>query len=712
VNPFEGIFLWAKKRSDLWLFLLPGLLLLPGLGGFPYPAGDAPYSDMAVTHFPNVVYLLGALREWQNIPWWSPTILSGYPFVANPLAGIWYPPGWLAYLFPLPAGFNLLVIVHLSWGGLGMYRLLRIEGLSRLAGLIGGLGFMLLPKSYAHYGAGHLTLLYAVVWTPWLLAEERHSRNWNWRPAVILALIALADPRWVMLAGVVWWGYGFTCSHTGEYVKRLKQLALSTGLAVLLAAPLALPLFEYIQHSTRALMQSEDSQVYSLPLIRLLGLVFPDQGGFHEWMAYAGAVILLLAIFALFSRGNWRIKGFWCLCFGISLLFALGSSLPFGAWISQLPGLGWLRVPARALFLTGIAISALAGYGLEGVTTCQIRLRPANWVEIALVGGVATLAGGVWIVSGVFPVEFVWGAIALGLGFLWIQIGVNRKLGRKVWAFGLMLLVIIDLGGVDRSSFTTRSPSQVLLVGATAARYLAQQPGKFRVYSPSYSLPQQTAALFGLELADGVDPLQLASYAKFMDRVSGVPRERYTVTIPPFSTGDPITDNANYQPNPDLLGWLNVAYVAAAYDLHVDGLRLIEQFDDTRIYANERTRPRAWVQPEVKISEGDFKPVEVYDWEPDRIEVHAIGPGVLVFSELAYPGWRARVDGESRPMMTIEGLLRGVILPAGSHQVVLDYWPMSLYTGLVLFSIGVGLIVLLQLRKWLLSIGARSAGNK
>jgi hypothetical protein len=115
--------------SLLWL-LLPVILLLPGLTAFPYPNPDARFSDLAITHYPNALYLRQSLFAEGRLPLWSPNILSGMPFAANPLAGVWYPPGWLALLLPLPLGFNLLLMIHLLWGMLGMYGLLRAERLA------------------------------------------------------------------------------------------------------------------------------------------------------------------------------------------------------------------------------------------------------------------------------------------------------------------------------------------------------------------------------------------------------------------------------------------------------------------------------------------------------------------------------------------------------------------------------------------------------
>ena len=158
-----------RRTAWLWILLAPLLLLLPALGSFPYPSAEAPYSDMTLAHYPYAIYLRQALLVEHRLPLWSSLILSGSPFAANPLSGLWYPPGWLALLFPLPLGFNLLVLLHLLWGGLGMLLFLRGEGLSHPPALLGALGFEALPKLFAHYGAGHLTLIYAVAWTPWLL---------------------------------------------------------------------------------------------------------------------------------------------------------------------------------------------------------------------------------------------------------------------------------------------------------------------------------------------------------------------------------------------------------------------------------------------------------------------------------------------------------------------------------------------------------------
>lgn len=65
-----------------------------------------------------------------------------------------------------------------------------------------------------------------------------------------------------------------------------------------------------------------------------------------------------------------------------------------------------------------------------------------------------------------------------------------------------------------------------------------------------------------------------------------------------------------------------------------------------------------------------------------RVEVDR--PAVLVVTTSYYPGWTARLDGESVPLRRVNYLFQGISVPAGVHIVRLDYAPASLRAGLFL----------------------------
>jgi hypothetical protein len=312
------------------------------------------------------------------------------------------------------------------------------------------------------------------------------------------------------------------------------------------------------------------------------------------------------------------------------------------------------------------------------------------------------------VLAGSLPISVAWGAGLTSLAAAGLTLQLAGRLPARVWYGAVLLLCLVELGWIDRQTFTTRPAQTVLSENEAVARYLSDQPGQYRVYSPSYSLPQQTAARFGLELADGVDPLQLRDFVEFMEKATGVPRSGYSVTVPPMEGGDPSAANEAYQPDAAQLGLLNVRYVVSEYDLaavsgakgqpsaaNTSGLELRTRIGRTRVYENLEAFPRAWVKP----VETNGQLTAIVRWAPNEITVQANGPGTLVLSEVAYPGWIARVDGQAAPLQTWSGLLRSVELGPGLHQVKISFRPASVYLGLALGGLGwLGVIWLIYRR--------------
>lgn len=136
--------------------------------------------------------------------------------------------------------------------------------------------------------------------------------------------------------------------------------------------------------------------------------------------------------------------------------------------------------------------------------------------------------------------------------------------------------------------------------------------------------------------------------------------------------------------------------------------------DNVVIYQNSRTLPRTWLVSEIAATdseralrvirgeedpafdpkqtalvETDGRPLpsvpggklpenasaKIVNSEPHSltIQTNAAQPTFLVVSEVAYPGWAATIDGVETPIYVTNYLLRGVVLPAGSHRVEMRY---------------------------------------
>lgn len=58
-----------------------------------------------------------------------------------------------------------------------------------------------------------------------------------------------------------------------------------------------------------------------------------------------------------------------------------------------------------------------------------------------------------------------------------------------------------------------------------------------------------------------------------------------------------------------------------------------------------------------------------------RYEAESNEDGIIVFSEIYYPGWTATVDGKETEVMRVNYILRAIRIPAGRHEVTLTFDP-------------------------------------
>lgn len=693
-----------EKKWSWLILLLPLTPWLIGSANFYYPKYSE-FSDLTITHLPNAIYLLHSIKNYGEIPFWSDLIFSGYPFAANPLAGLWYPPGWVAYGFPLPFGFNLAVFLHLLWGAIGIQRFLNFQGLRQEASLLGAIGFLIMPKLFAHFGAGHITLIYAICWTPWILYNHwANKKNSRWLiSASILGLIALADVRWLAYAVLLWGGFVLyemilqVKSGKGLQLNKIVEIPLVLAGAVLLAAVLLLPLAQYTDLSTRSLMKLQDVAIFSLPLEELLGLWIPDFGGFAEWVLYPGAVIFCLGIYSFVIPSVRKKTMFWWLVVLITLILSFGRALPFYSVISSLPGMDLLRVPTRFYFLGGIGFAILAAFGLNDLLEREKLYRPDPVFFMTPFAAFTCFLGVGFIVVGqVVPDNLIWGLINL-LGCLLLIAAIERirriaKCGGSV----LIALLILDLSLVNLKSIQMVRAENVYSERIAVVNFLKSQQYAFRVYTPSYSVPQHIAALHQINMVNGADPLILRNYQEFFNKASRIGTSSYSVTLPPFPNDDPKTDNQYFTPDLQLMSLLGVRFVVSDFDIPSLQSYQLVQFSDTRIYENPYYNGMAWVE-----KEEEKLPVRSIEIQPNKIEVTANGPGNLFLSHIHYPGWAAFMDERPVSFTLRDNLFPVLSLPEGEHVVRFEFRPPLVRIGLTISILAwLGVIIFLYTKSF------------
>ena len=88
--------------------------------------------------------------------------------------------------------------------------------------------------------------------------------------------------------------------------------------------------------------------------------------------------------------------------------------------------------------------------------------------------------------------------------------------------------------------------------------------------------------------------------------------------------------------------------------------------------------------------------VKITAYEPNKLtySVNSDKGGVIVFSEIYYPGWTATVDGQPAELGRVNYVLRALNVKAGSHKVELSFFPKSVDRTETIAYIAYGILLL------------------
>jgi hypothetical protein len=614
-------------------------------------------------------------------PLWMPCVDSGYPYFADPQAASFYPPALLNYAGHMISGaaeFSLSALqleaaLHVLLAALLTYLFLRGEVRSRWAALIGALAFGF-GGYLLSYPLLQLAILETAAWLPAILwALRRVVRLGTTRSVALagglLAICALAGhPQTLLMIAYLAVAYfAFSAWRARlRFSRAILLLTITAVLALLLSATQWLPTLEFMRLSSRAELTVETAGT-GFSFSDVTQFVAPGSVSQYSPL-YVGLVPLALALVALVATATKRIKGevsarvwFWALVAVVALIVSFGNRTPlFEALYTFAPGFRLFRDQERHALIVTWALSMLAAYGGDFLFA---RVSPAvrRWLPVAI-----------------------------------------------------LVVVAIDLALVNARSAnwvppTDPFPAQPAL---QAIRADAGANAVFRLHNEQ-RLPGHAACTAGMEEVGGITPIHVGAYQDFIKQV---PRE---------------------------VRWqlLNVGYVVTWRSVLDDHLgrpvaaTLLDQQGEGKeavyTYRLAEEHPRAWIVHEIAVQadraavyaalaapnfdpyrvayvDNPFdavptqtaEPVTIETTQPDRVVADAdlVTPGLLVLSEINYPGWLATVNGSTQPIVEVDGLLRGVMLSAGQAHVEMTFQPLSLSVGAVLS--GIGLVLWLTCLIW------------
>ena len=702
--------------------------------------------------------------RWQSgqLPLWNPYSFSGHPFLADIQAAVFYPLSLLTVLVTAAGRFSyraleLEALIHYPLAAIFTYLLARRLTGSRVGGLVAAITFTF-GGYLTSYPPLQLAILETQVWLPLLLlcldvaadrlehGEPRSAIRWVVIAGLVFGVSLLAGhPQAALLVGYAGLGYWLfrvwprPFTRDWRWWRRPLGLLLLWGLiGVGMAAVQLIPSAEYVALSVRSGIGFDEAGGGFQPY-DFIQMIYPAIGGRFASL-YFGLLPLGLAAFALvrvrrdpdLSPTARRTIGFLGWVVLVSVLISLGKIFGFYQFLYLFaPGWRLFRGQERVIAWVALSLALLAGYGVAWLCqrwsasragrqagsedTDEGWLHPHSaegWLAwgYGLGAVIALVFAGAFFVQLQSGRDAAWGFVSASV-FLALFLALAALAVRSRSPALLVAVLFLDLLTYNPSHHAA-PPSSVDL---TPYRDLLAVPladsGVFRIKNDDV-LPVGYGLLHNLEDIGGPSPLRLKQYEEWLKR------------LPP--------DRA----------WrlLNVKYVASwqqFLDLPSERIAEAPGSDKKPIYLYRvlEPLPRAWLtgrvilEPDMEktyqwlTAEGfdparqvvlasqpdGFKATEncggTVDWrlrEPEHLALHVAvdAPCVLVLSELDYPGWRATVDGVSAPILRTNGILRGLALPSGEHQVAFDYRPVSVSAGAVISVLTLALAAVLLVWGW------------
>jgi hypothetical protein len=529
----------------------------------------------------------------------------------------------------------------------------------------------------------------------------------------------------------------------------LLTLLLPWALIVLVGLGLSavawLPGLETMRLSVRA-AGFYDKMAGGFPLYDPIQMLLPGSVSLYSPL-YVGVLPLLLAVGAALALRR-RETTFWGgLAAGAFLLSFGGETFLYAPFYLFVPGFSIFRDQERMAFVFSFALAVLAGYGFKyqmSNTKYQIsNLRSAvGWLLVGAVGLVVlffyALNNAGWRDDSPFNLllsRSVWLTILLALIWSVMRVAESWKLEAEdssvrrtsysvfrapyflrrtsyslLPAICYLLLATFDLFTVNWKTNVypalpetqTATPAIVQAIQADAA------PGEvFRVYN-EYRIYENYGVPYRLEDAWGASPLRLARYDEIahslrMERLWELLNVKYVIT------------------------WRKELYAPSEIIYQEPGP---DGSDTTYVHRLKTVAPRAWLVYQVEETDDNvaLARLDASGFDPARTALVPLGPsiplghppdgqagqveiirrtagslslnvaapadGLLVLSEVYYPGWQAVVDGQTTLIVRADYTLRGVPVSTGEHRVEVVYRPVTLAWGAVISGGTLGALVM------------------
>jgi hypothetical protein len=593
-------------------------------------------------------------------PFWDPDVGCGEPYFANPQSALLYPPAWLATVLPAARAVGVEAGLHLAVLAVGCALLARRLGVRAWLEVAAGWGVV--AAGPVLDAVGVLNNLDTLAWMPWVWGAALAGSLAGTASFLALTFLA-AEPQLAVIAAAV-------AVALAPRRRTLLAVLLACGLVAVLAVPFA----AWVRGGDRgASREVNESVAGSVRPAELAALVFPGaklpprSERFVTDLAVPMWVVVL-GVAALFStRTAVRVLAVsgWAL---LATSVVAGVRGPDVVWAVLTGGL--VRYPGRLVFAAVVALVPAAAAAVGE------RRRPL-WSAAA----VALLALGGGSLSGAGPIATAVQGLTAGVVFAGPGAGVGAVLGGAA------------IGAAHAHVLALRPTGS----RASAACLAAQLDGAYRVYAVQPSWDQ-----LGWVAGDRERAASLGwGYSALRDG------RRMVRTFAPLQSMRLAEHLEAADRGPAGQWWLDALGARRLVAQHpVPGFAAVCEERGLTVLDN----PRSW--PEVTVARTVPRPGEPLhlhgeviarsggdDTRRWRVRVDA-GGGVLLWLETPDEGWRVRVDGLPGDAVPGPGIVHGVAVPAGEHEISARYRPPGVFVGVAISLLSLGVLGVAAWRRW------------
>ncbi|WP_418501506.1 YfhO family protein [Flagellimonas sp.] len=449
--------------------------------------------------------------------------------------------------------------------------------------------------------------------------------------------------------------------------------------------------------------------------------------------AYIGAIIVFLFVLGLFLvKGK---KKWWLLAGALmSLLLSWGKNFPLltDFMIDYFPLYNKFRAVSSIQVVLELCFPALGILGLRELFRSNVgqkeKVAALKWSFVIILGLVAFLflLMGIFDFSGanddqyrqyfgdavleilksdrkaVYVNDTLRSLIYVVLAAATLWFFIKEKMGRNAFVFLLGGLILFDLVGVDRryvneDNFVRQRQMSEPFQASQIDQMIQQDDSIFRVFDPQEGINGASTSYFhnsigGYHAAKPRALQNLFEYHLYQNnlQVLNMLNVKYIIQQDEEGNSFPaINDDANGN------AWF-VEQLIPVSSANEEILKLKDFNSKTQAIVNTKTYPKL---TKLRYEVDSLAQIEAVDYRPDHIKYRSSNPkdGFAVFSEMHYPsGWYAYVDGEEQPHYKVDYALRGLKIPAGTHEIEFKFQPKVVETGsqiTLISSILLGLVI-------------------